>query len=112
MGPRTLCNACGLIWAKLARKKSQSGDRFKLPSEDCPQHHVSASGNAFAFNFSAGPTPHQPPSTVESSSRGSSDPHYFLQDSQDERDTRRQNTQSSRTDDSRGDKFKLSFLLD
>ena len=111
MGPRTLCNACGLIWAKLARKKSQSGDRFKLPREDSPQHQVSASGEAFTFNFSADPTARQPSSTVESSS-SSLEPYHSIQDSQVEPDTRRPNTQSSRTDDSRGDKFKLSFLLD
>ncbi|KAI8581625.1 hypothetical protein K450DRAFT_232195 [Umbelopsis ramanniana AG] len=113
MGPRTLCNACGLIWAKLARKKGQSGDRIKLPREDSPQNHVSASGTAFTFNFSADPTTHQLPSTVDSSSNSSSsDPYYFLSDSQVETNTRRQDTHNSRTDDSRGDKFKLSFLLD
>ncbi|KAI9288240.1 hypothetical protein BC943DRAFT_318052 [Umbelopsis sp. AD052] len=111
MGPRTLCNACGLIWAKLARKKSQSGDRIKSPMEDSPQHQVSASDNTFTFNFSAHPTTNQSPSTVESRS-SSSDPYYFLRDSQVETNNRRQNTPNTRTDDSRGDKFKLSFLLD
>lgn len=113
MGPRTLCNACGLIWAKLARKKSQSGDRVKLTREDSPQHNMSAPGDAFTFNFSADPTAHQPSSTIESSSSSSfSEPYHSIQDSQVEPDTRRQNTLHSRTDDSRGDKFKLSFLLD
>ncbi|KAH8548751.1 hypothetical protein BGW37DRAFT_522943 [Umbelopsis sp. PMI_123] len=111
MGPRTLCNACGLIWAKLARKKHQSGDRFKLSRESNLQNHMSASNDTFTFNFSADPNSQQSENTLESSG-SSSELYYSLQHSQVEPDICRQHTHDSRTDDSRGDKFKLSFLLD
>lgn len=127
MGPRTLCNACGLIWAKLARKKSQSGDRFKLSKDSPTQQH--ATENTFFLNPIGAemesrvqqsiPVAHSISSldtleAIESTTHGSHGTFKpdLLQYSLDESDFCRHNTHNSRNGQTRGDKFKLSFLLD
>ncbi|GAB5586646.1 hypothetical protein Unana1_01546 [Umbelopsis nana] len=125
MGPRTLCNACGLIWAKLARKKNQSSDRFKLSKDSAPSCKLEYDSTPVAITD---PEPKrqqpEPMAYSNSSSQGSleaiasgppsrkNSDSDLLQYSLVETDFCRQNTHHSRTGGSRGDKFKLSFLLD
>lgn len=125
MGPRTLCNACGLIWAKLARKKNQSSDRFKVSKDSAPSCKLEYDSTPVAITD---PEPKrqqaEPMAYSNSSSQGSleaiasgppsrkNSDSDLLQYSLVETDLCRQNTHHSRTGGSRGDKFKLSFLLD
>lgn len=121
MGPRTLCNACGLIWAKLARKKTQSGDRYKWPAGESPQSKLSGFDDQMFHHTPDTLNTQLDPASPTPTTVDRAQPSYLL----DGHSGSQSRTISSSIDHTspkheattthqhtNTDKFKLSFLLD
>jgi hypothetical protein len=121
MGPRTLCNACGLIWAKLARKKNQIGDQDRwagdstqprtLGIEDQMFQHTTESNTQNTQPIPSSPI-HSSMETIQSShlpDGHSGSGSRTISPSVGNTSPQHKNTTNNHT---RTDKFKLSFLLD
>ncbi|EEB86653.1 hypothetical protein MPER_16318, partial [Moniliophthora perniciosa FA553] len=48
MGPRTLCNACGLVWAKLVKKREREGLGAPVPVGRGKKNTTGALGARFS----------------------------------------------------------------
>ncbi|KAG2178024.1 hypothetical protein INT43_003277 [Umbelopsis isabellina] len=124
MGPRTLCNACGLIWAKLARKKTQLGDRYKWAAGDSPQARFSGledqifqhTSDLNILNTQLNPTSPIPSTVDKALSSNLPDGHSGSQSrtisSSIGNTSPKQHENTTTNQHTRTDKFKLSFLMD
>ncbi|KAI8887526.1 hypothetical protein K501DRAFT_330551 [Backusella circina FSU 941] len=50
LGPRTLCNACGLIWIKLCKQEKKKNKHKKPPTEPCSAADTETS-NKYTLSF-------------------------------------------------------------
>ncbi|KAI8139846.1 hypothetical protein BJV82DRAFT_672216 [Fennellomyces sp. T-0311] len=51
MGPRTLCNACGLIWAKLARQQGLPDAPDEVDNNENQELQTNTNANKYALSF-------------------------------------------------------------